>query len=313
MMDGRKPNFFIVGTAKAATTSLHEYLNAHPDVFMSPEKEPQYLAVQDGKFVSVDGYVNPAHTIRSYPPVIEAEDKYHALFDGATDEAVVGESSTLYLYSKLAPERIASNYPDAKIVMILRNPVDRAYSQFLHHVRDGHETTTDFRKAFFGEEERLDRGPFWHYRRMGCYHAQVEQYVDRLQTDQVHLVRFREIKEDVSCVLRNIYQFLGVDDSFEPGNFHVRNKTGLPERTWMNNLLFLARRFPLLRRVTHLIPEPIREGIRTLRDRNLAKPKLSTETRRDMASAFHEDIEKLEGLLGLNFSTWKESIDSTHA
>jgi len=92
-MEVRKPNFFILGTAKAATTSLHEYLSAHPDVFMSPEKEPQYLAVQDGKFISVDGYVNPAHAIRSYPPVIEAEDRYHALFDGATDEAVVGEFS----------------------------------------------------------------------------------------------------------------------------------------------------------------------------------------------------------------------------
>jgi hypothetical protein len=114
-------------------------------------------------------------------------------------------------------------------------------------------------------------------------------------------------------VLRNIYRFLGVDDSFESESFHIHNKTGVPERTWMNNLLFLVRRFPLLRRVTHFIPEPIREGIRTLRDGNLTKPKLSTETRREVAPAFTEDTEKLEDLLGLNFSTCKKSTDSTRA
>jgi hypothetical protein len=147
---------------------------------------------------------------------------------------------------------------------------------------------------------------------MGCYHAQVKQYVDRFHTNQVHWFVLGNQGRHKPCASEYL-PFLGVDDSFESESFHIHNKTGVPERTWMNNLLFLVRRFPLLRRVTHFIPEPIREGIRTLRDGNLTKPKLSTETRREVAPAFTEDTEKLEDLLGLNFSTCKKSTDSTRA
>jgi hypothetical protein len=213
----------------------------------------------------------------------------------------------LYLYSKLAPQRIARRYPDAKIIIILRNPLDRAYSQFLHHVRDGHETTEDFWKAFCDENDRVGRGPFWHYRRMGLYHAQVQQYVKRFDDEQIHIVRFEEIKEDVLAVVRQILRFLEVDDSVENASVAVRNKTGMPRNKWLNHLLFLARRYPLLRRFTHLIPEPLRGRIRAARNKNLHKPRLEDSVRAKCASLFLKDIERLEALLGRDFSDWKRA------
>ena len=303
----RNPNFFIVGTAKAGTTSLYEHLGRHPEVFISPMKEPQYLALEDGVFIASNGHKNTAQSIRSYPPVVQTEEQYNALFAEVSSEKAVGEASTLYLYSKLAPQRIARRYPDAKIIIILRDPLDRAYSQFLHHVRDGHETTKDFWKAFSNEEERLDRGPFWHYRRMGLYYAQVRQYVERFDNDQVHIVRFEEIKQNMSAVLRELFCFLEINDSIEETSVSVRNKTGMPRSRWLNYLLFLARRYPLLRRFTHLIPDVFRRQIRAFRNRNLYKPELNEEVRARCASTFLEDIERLETLIGRSFSGWKYS------
>jgi hypothetical protein len=307
MNSQKAPNFFIVGTAKAGTTSLYGYLGRHPEVFVSPMKEPQYLALEDGEFVANNGYRNSARSIRSYPPVVQTEKQYSALFSEATSEKAVGEASTLYLYSKLAPQRIAQRYPDAKIIIILRNPLDRAYSQFLHHVRDGHETTEDFWEAFCNEEGRLSRGPFWHYRHMSLYHAQVQQYVERFSGDQIHIIRFEDIQEDISAVLQGIFHFLDVEDQIEEATAQVRNKTGVPRRRWLNYLLFLARRYPLLRRFTHLIPEALRRQIRSFRNRNLHKPRLGEDVRAKCTSVFIEDIEWLEALLDRDFSDWKRA------
>lgn len=307
MGNRRDPNFFIVGTAKAGTTSLYEYLGRHPEVFVSPVKEPQYLALEDGMFITYDGYKNTARSIRSYPLVIQTEKQYSDLFSEATTEKAVGEASTLYLYSKFAAQRIAQRYRGAKIIIILRDPLDRAHSQFLHHVRDGHETTNDFWEAFYDEEERMGRGPFWHYRRMGLYHAQVRQYVERFDDDQIHIVRFKEIKQDVSAVARQILCFLEVDDFTAETSVSIRNKTGMPRSRWLNRLLFLARRYPLLRRFTHLIPEALRGQIRAVRNKNLYKPTLEDDVRAKCMSSFLEDIERLEALLGRDFSDWKRA------
>jgi hypothetical protein len=310
MGNRRDPNFFIVGTAKAGTTSLYEYLSRHPEVFVSPMKEPHYLALEEGKFVANNGYKNTARSIRSYPPVIQTEKQYRDLFSGVTNERALGEASTLYLYSKWAPQRIAHRYPDAKIIILLRNPVDRAYSQFLHHVRDGHETTSDFWEAFSNEKERLSRGPFWHYRRMGLYCAQVQQYVERFDEDQIHIVRFKEIKRNMSTVLRDILSFLEVDDAVENASVPVRNKTGMPRRGWLNYLLFLARRYPLLRRITPLIPDALRKQVRAFRNRNLYKPELEDEVRAKCMSLFIKDIEQLEALLDCDLSDWRHATSN---
>src|SRR5918995_644162 len=140
------PNFFIIGAQKAGTTSLYHYLNQHPQIYMSPVKEPFFFD----------------HEFSSNGEVVQQEFAEHqALFQGAKGETAIGEASPLYIYAPGTPERIKEYVPEARSIALLRNPADRAYSAFLHAVRIGVEPCTDFAQALRGEEERVRNG--WHY------------------------------------------------------------------------------------------------------------------------------------------------------
>ena len=128
------PNFLIIGAAKSGTTSLYSYLNQHPQVYFSPFKEPRFFALE-GKEVNYQG---PSQVVNQ--KAINTIDEYEKLFAGVTDEVAIGEASTLYLYSPEAPAKIKQYIPQVKLIAILRNPIDRAYSGYCHLVRDGYES-----------------------------------------------------------------------------------------------------------------------------------------------------------------------------
>lgn len=309
------PNFFIVGVPKAATTTLYAGLQQHPQVFTSPRKEPHYLALNGARFISIDGYVNHIRTIRTHPLPVHREQNYRALFEDVEDEPAVGEASTLYLYGKLTPERIAERYPKARVIAILRHPVDRAYSQFLHHVRDTHEWTDDFEEAFRREEVRLDRGPFWHYRRMGYYHRQLLRYYERMDSAQIRVFLFEDLVTDLPTVYRHVYRFIGVDETFEPELVGRSNVTGVPRNKLLHEVLSLPWRFPALREIVRRIPKPIRRFVSSIRGRNLEKPVLDPEIRRRLTAEYYEeDLSRLQELLGRDLHSWidGESVSRTN-
>jgi hypothetical protein len=170
------PSFIIVGAAKAGTTAIYHYLRQHPQVYLTPLKETNYLALAGQKLEFCgpgdDDYVNRLS--------VTDEDAYRAQFADVRDEIAVGEASPLYLYAPHAAERIRNVVPDAKIIIILRNPIDRAYSAFLHLVRDNRECHRDFALALSKERERIEAGweHIWHYIAMGRYLEQVQRYFD---------------------------------------------------------------------------------------------------------------------------------------
>lgn len=301
----RKPNLFIIGAAKSGTTALYHYLAQHPQIYMSPRKEPHFLAIEDGVFTSVGGYKNPMRTIRTHPLPVHREEEYTALFEEATTEKIVGEASPLYLYSRGTPERIARRYPDARIIAILRNPVDRAYSQFMHHVRDTFEWTRDFEKAFYGESERLKKGPFWHYRRMGYYHPQLKRYFDRLDRSRIKVFLFEDFISDIRGSMRDVFAFLDVDKDVPVDASEGRkNVTGVPRRNVLHQVLSLPWRYPVLRELVALVPKPIRRKFASMRQKNLEKPPLSKETRLRTIETYREDILQLQDLIERDLSHW---------
>ena len=166
------PNFLIIGAAKAGTTSLYRYLEQHPEVYMSPVKEPKFFALGGERL----DYRGPGDEARMRGASVTSLEDYRELFRGVSTETAVGEASTLYLYSERAAARIKHHVPDVKLIAVLRNPVDRAYSDFLHLVRDGIEPLTDFPQALEAEESRIRSrwAPMWHYRRRGFYHPQLK-------------------------------------------------------------------------------------------------------------------------------------------
>ncbi len=165
----RWPNLFLVGAAKAGTTSLYRELARHPAIYMSPMKEPHFFS-----------QIEPAPERKAFFPHVTGEDEYLALFEGATTEELLGEASTSYLWDGQAAERIKRVVPEARILIMLRDPVDRAYSQYWNDVREGIE-----RRSFLDalvEEQRSGPGA-WGVSSLhidcGRYADQVERYLDR--------------------------------------------------------------------------------------------------------------------------------------
>src|SRR5437588_7141599 len=175
-MTSPKPNFLIAGAAKAGTTSLHDYLGQHPDIYMSTFKEPNYF---------VPGYA------------YEDWEDYLALFAGARGETAVGESSTGYLYCEESPLRIKSTLGDVKIILILRNPARRAASLYWWMVREGYENAPSFADALERESSRARDPDFrancpqffpdYLYYTTGLYSEQVERFLETFGPDSVRI------------------------------------------------------------------------------------------------------------------------------
>ncbi len=221
---GKRPNFFIVGAPKCGTTSLYEYLRQHPEVFMAHDgqhywrsKEPYYFCEE---LIAREGM--GVHT----------EEEYLKLFEGATGQPRIGESSALYLYSEQAPTRIKAFAPDARILIMLRHPVEMMMSWHRDCLRWGHEDIVDFREAIEVADQRRAgmRLPpasgypgCLQYLEMATFSMQVERYVHVFGAEQVKVCLLDDFARDPAATFREVALFLGIDPSFTP-SFDVHNE-----------------------------------------------------------------------------------------
>jgi hypothetical protein len=287
------PNFFIIGAQKAGTTSLYHYLNQHPQVYMSPVKEPHFFEDMHGDFNRPGRRVAPVTDLRDY----------RALFDGVSDESAIGEASASYLYSPKAPIRIQRTIPDAKIIAILRNPAERAYSNFVHLVQVGREPLTSFAEALEAEEQRMRDlwGPNWYYKQKGFYYVQVKRYFETFGQDHVRIWLFEDLRDDRAGMMRDLFRFLDVDEGFVTNVSVEHNPSGLPRNeglyTWARKV---SARHPVL--VDRFFPAGLR---RYVKSRIVAKPPpFPAELRRQLIYSYREDILKLQELIGRDLSPW---------
>ena len=199
------PNFIIIGAEKAGTTALWQFLKQHPQIFMSAVKEPQFFGYE-GREVSFNG---PGPVVKEALPITDFKE-YQSLFKGADGYPAVGEASPSYLYNSRAPERIRHYVPQAKLIAILRNPVDRAYSRFLHLVREDREPVGDFLEAVEKEQWRIEHNwwPDFFYTRNGFYHSQLSRYYDLFDTNQIKVYLYENLSADPLGTLRDIFSFL---------------------------------------------------------------------------------------------------------
>lgn len=219
------PNFLVLGTAKAGTASLFRYLRSHPQVFMSRFKEPRFFAFQD----EVMAVAGPSDERLQQESFTHLED-YQALFEGVSGELATGESSCVYLYSPSAPACIKRWIPEAKLIAILRHPVDRAWSAFQAHRQQEIEPLEDFEEAVRAEPRRIQDGWsfVWHYMQRGFYAAQLQRYFDLFDSEQIRVFLYEDWARDNALVLREIFAFLGCDPSFVPDLGQRRNVIGIP-------------------------------------------------------------------------------------
>ena len=171
------PNFLVMGAAKCGTDSLCNYLGQHPEIYMCSNREPNFFVVEGQSDIPYCGPGDRA-VLESFDMWVSTLDRYQSLFSEVTTEKAIGEGTTWYIYVDEAPARIQRHIPHAKLIAILRNPVDRAYSAYTMLLRDGRETIGDFAHALAAEEDRTRRNwePIWHYVKMGFYTSQLKRY-----------------------------------------------------------------------------------------------------------------------------------------
>ena len=201
------PDFLIAGAPKAATTALHVALARHPQLYLSRVKEPKYF-LTDGR-PRAQGGPGDARTLRQQ---VWQRDKYEALFAGAPSGTRLGESTSLYLRDADALRRIHMAIPDVRIIALLRDPVDRAHSNWAHLWSAGLEPEHDFLKACLLEEKRAAAGwaPFWRYLSLGKYGEQLELLWTLFPRERSLVLRYRELRESPAETLDRINAFLGV-------------------------------------------------------------------------------------------------------
>jgi len=295
------PNFLVIGAGKSGTTSLYHYLKQHPEVFMSPVKEPLFFAAEGGRirYLGPDGRMMSRPT---NPGAVTSLKEYEGLFAGARGEKAVGEASPQYLYTPEAPGRIRRRVPEARLVAVLRNPAERAYSAFLHRTRLGREPLADFSEALRAEESRMREGwgLSYHYKSKGFYHAQLSRYLKLFGREQLRVYLYDDLKADPVGVSQDVFRFLGVDDAFVPDASLSYNTAGVPKNKAVSAVVkgagpavfFLRGRLPF--------------GIsRRLRGLVFAKPPpLPPEARRELIETYREDILRLQEAIGRDLSGW---------
>src|SRR4051794_8107570 len=207
----RPPDFFLLGPPKAGTSALHAALAQHPDLFLSHVKEPKYYMCGDSPPPAYKG-PGDAHSNQEWG---WQRARYRQLFSEASDSVLCGESTPFYLYNRDARRRIATDLPRAKLIAVLRDPVDRAYSNWMHLWVDGLEPCEDIVKACRREQRRIDDGwaPFWHYQALGMYGRQLADLFEQFPRDQVLLLRYGELVEQPQGTLERVCRFLGVGEA----------------------------------------------------------------------------------------------------
>lgn len=297
------PNFLVIGAGKAGTTSLDEYLKQHPQIYLSPVKEPNFFALE-GEKLDFRG-IGAETRINSWS--VTNIENYRALFKDAKDRKAIGEVSPLYLYSPKAPDRIKHYIPEVKLIAILRNPADRAYSAYLWLFGQEREKIKDFAKALEAEESRIQGNWewIWHYRNLGFYYTQLKRYYDRFDREKIKIYLFEDLKNSGKDLIKDIYDFLEVDNIYMPDTSMKYAYSVIPPK---NQILqdFLTQKNPLKEFLKTLLPANIRKPLSAkVYKKNMTQPlKISKEMRQQLIEVYREDILKLEELIQRDLSLW---------
>jgi hypothetical protein len=298
MIQQKKPNFIIIGAMKAATTSLYTYLKQHPDVFMTAIKEPMFF----NNFRNNNNFKVLGRKTKK----ITTFEQYYPLFDSVKNEKAIGEASPAYISNKNCPNLIQQHLPNAKIIAVLRQPVARAYSNFLHARAAGREPIDDFETAFNKETERKAENwsPLYHYKGKGYYTEQLERYFTSFPKENIKILLFEDLTRDPIKTTQEVFKFLDVDNSFIPDTSKKANVSGTPKGLF-GLFIMKLRYYNLIPNIqfSNYLPGFVIQFIFTSAYTK-ASP-LSSKLKNGLTHSFYkEDILKLEKLIGKDLQHW---------
>jgi hypothetical protein len=290
-----RPNFFIVGAPRCGTTAMYEYLRHHPQVFMPYRKEPVYFGSDLAK----------------RPPYLD-EAGYLALFEPAGDAKAIGEATVWYLYSQTAPDEIKAMAPDARIIIMLRNPIEMIHSLHRHWLWSENEDLAEFGDAIDAEPDRIagrrlppntEQPIGLRYTWLGKYTPHVQRWLDAFGPERVLVLIYDDLADDGRRVGRQTLAFLDVDTSFD-AEFEVVNQN---KRARSPRLQRLSRSRGFMRVASKLPPRLFHllwRGLQRANIRPEPRSPIEPELRRRLAAEFAPDVADLGRLLGRDLSHW---------
>jgi hypothetical protein len=290
-----KPNFLIIGAPKAGTTSIANYLGEHPEIFMPCEKEPFYFISDTVRRINpkdpmLDSIMNKARLTSV---------EYYKLFENVNNEKLIGEATVHYLYhyEEVIP-KVKSELGDIPIIIVLRNPSLRAFSNYKYQSRG---QIVSFEKALKLEESRKDMGynSFWYYKGTGNYFDPVNAYLQNFSN--VYICFFEDLKNDSSKFMEDIFSFLKVNSKFSPNLSEKYNPTVVPRNSFIHKLFFIKHRLG----IKFNLPNNIKTKLKSTTFRENTQ-KINVDTLEYLKTYFKPNIQKLEKLIEKDLSNWYE-------
>lgn len=296
----RMPDFLVIGAARAGTTAIYSYLRQCPDIFMPRIKEPNFFAFE-GQTLACRGpgadYINNSVTGLA---------EYRDLFATAPADALLGEASPLYLFAEQAPARIRHHLPDARLVVVLRNPVEQAFSHFLYATKQSIEPLTDFTAALNAEDQRVADGwqPLFGYSAFPRYADQMARFLALFPRDQILIRLYEEFESDPATLIQDILTHIGVTSGFRPDMGVKHNAGGVPKNRVFQD--FLMKSNPITRAIGYVVPQKTRLRIRDrLASLNLKRQTgMPAEARAILLTRLGDQIRALEPMIGRDLSDW---------
>ena len=285
-----KVDFFIVGAPKSGTTSLYHYLSEHPQVEMSSQKEPDYFS---DKAIHEQGMYYAKNRINTL-------DKYDSLFV-QKESVVYGEASVSYLFYENVAEDIKKYNPNAKIIIMLRDPIERAFSHYLMDYRLG-LISDSFENVLAKISKHKNAHLFYQqYIEVSKYAKQIQRYLDFFKKENILFIDYEDFKKNVSKTVDQVYNFLNISTEFV-ADINTKHNTFIMPK---NKIIRLIYSFVFLRKIlTFLFPVYLVKNIRVLLFKSDKKPELLKETRSLLSIIFNDDIKKMEEVLAKNYSKW---------
>ena len=297
------PNFLIIGAERCGTTSIYNYLGQHPQVFVTPQKETHFFSFEGGR---------PRHTgpddDRDDRQTIIEWDAYLALYDGVRGEKACGEVCPGYLNVPGTADNIARHVPDARLVVILRQPASRAFSAYLAHRRMGREPEADFEHALEMGPQRLRQGwaACWAYEQAGQYMARLAPYDERFGREHVSVLFYDDLARDPAGFMHNLFNLLQVDDAFTPELSRRYNPAGIPRNRRLHHWIKSPSRLKRIYRA--LVPERLHSRLAArIETGNLERPEMSPDVQQRLTGRYRDSILELQERVGRDLSGWLEA------
>lgn len=292
------PSFIVAGAPKSGTTSLWEYLKAHPEVCMARMKEPAF-------FTEVMGWdeTGDESAPRRSGRFRKGMDWYQGLFGDCESKKATGEASTLYWEATDAAGLIRRHVPDVRLIFLVRNPVNRVYSNYWQERKQGRKIP-DFYEMVMNRHPRLEQ-----YIYVSSYDIHLERFSSIFDDDQLLVLLYEDMRNNPAEVLRAVYGHIGIDESFLPSNLGQKfNAARLPRSDWTQRLISA----PWLHRTADKLPDwaravavKSRTALVSLNSVQRQYPPLSSRTRESLSHELSGAVDAVEEFLGQAIPSWR--------